>query len=553
MDKKNSFPEYFLRRVLLMSMSFIFCFFSAIALQAFLKKQNIHEIVGNTLFFYGYDQNHFYFLFLCLFFFIWALCFFYPRARFEPIWKQVKQWQPCNQPTETWSLSTKILCFIFFTGLLLGLTYPALHYGLAWDDLHLIRPYSIAELLSTFTGNWDVDGVENPGYRPFMTIWHALLYFLFDEDFMYYRILSALLIAFTYVLIIDLGRHFVPRIKWILIGLVLAAFSHTQSLYVGWVTESFRALQLLCAVGSLWALHRGLLYKKNLFIFILFAFLFHTVGIFAREENTLLIIPIATLIYWTLRKNNAPRFQYWSLIGLFVLPILFYWRLRYVFVPASTYYYNFVPWGPVATFHATMSHYPFWGLPLYIFGATLCLSVQPLNRFFLFCFGMGIISCATSFSGLARPDTSFYPVLWLGLAGGIGLSTMQEGSQKQKWLGCAFILLITVNGINGNWQRMRSLNEMATYIIAGNSTFLYGESDGSKAKRNYGRGPSNTVSIPPDRYKVYTQKYRQLGYKGGDPKQWIESLEEQADKAKRFSPNPQHLPFKSHVNFFYYR
>jgi hypothetical protein len=47
--------------------------------------------------------------------------------------------------------------------------WPSLGYGWNWDDLHLIRPYSRAEIIGTFHGPWDPDQIETSGFRPMTT------------------------------------------------------------------------------------------------------------------------------------------------------------------------------------------------------------------------------------------------------------------------------------------------------------------------------------------------------------------------------------------------
>ncbi len=47
-------------------------------------------------------------------------------------------------------------------------------YSFYWDDLHFIRPYSWAEILSTFHGPTDPDGIETMALRPIATLIGAL-------------------------------------------------------------------------------------------------------------------------------------------------------------------------------------------------------------------------------------------------------------------------------------------------------------------------------------------------------------------------------------------
>jgi hypothetical protein len=51
---------------------------------------------------------------------------------------------------------------------------PTYGYSFYWDDFHIIRPYSTAELLSTLHGPHDPDRVETPALRPAATLVFAI-------------------------------------------------------------------------------------------------------------------------------------------------------------------------------------------------------------------------------------------------------------------------------------------------------------------------------------------------------------------------------------------
>ena len=54
-----------------------------------------------------------------------------------------------------------------------------LHYGFEYDDYYFLRPHTLAEVLATFHGPWDVGGVMVKFYRPLTVVLHAIRFELF--------------------------------------------------------------------------------------------------------------------------------------------------------------------------------------------------------------------------------------------------------------------------------------------------------------------------------------------------------------------------------------
>ena len=51
-----------------------------------------------------------------------------------------------------------------------------------WDDLHMIRSYSSNEIIQSWLGNWDPDGIETPSYRPVAILFYNFLGGVFGEN-----------------------------------------------------------------------------------------------------------------------------------------------------------------------------------------------------------------------------------------------------------------------------------------------------------------------------------------------------------------------------------
>ena len=56
---------------------------------------------------------------------------------------------------------------------------PTLHFGFRYDDYHVLRPATTAELVQVLHGSWDPTQIESAFYRPVTAWWYALRFELF--------------------------------------------------------------------------------------------------------------------------------------------------------------------------------------------------------------------------------------------------------------------------------------------------------------------------------------------------------------------------------------
>ena len=70
-----------------------------------------------------------------------------------------------------------------------------LHYGFDYDDYHFLRPYSLAEVLATFHGPWDLTGIEVKFYRPLTIVLYATRFELFGLNATAHHAVSLTLFA----------------------------------------------------------------------------------------------------------------------------------------------------------------------------------------------------------------------------------------------------------------------------------------------------------------------------------------------------------------------
>ena len=82
-------------------------------------------------------------------------------------------------PRDTLFLSALV---IILSGYWLGFHWSslALNYW-NWDDFHIVRRFTSAELTHAFSATWDPDGIEYPGFRPFTVLFNHIRFVVIGE------------------------------------------------------------------------------------------------------------------------------------------------------------------------------------------------------------------------------------------------------------------------------------------------------------------------------------------------------------------------------------
>ena len=149
-----------------------------------------------------------------------------------------------------------------------------------WDDLHFIRHYSFSELLSTFHGPNDPDGIETPTLRPIATLLFHLQGTLFGEHMVLQRGFMAILmggflwsvglllretgLAFRHIVVVLVlflsSRVFAALMLWIVMGSLILAYTFmvlAALFYLRWTNRgSPRLLTLTLAFAAMAAFTR---------------------------------------------------------------------------------------------------------------------------------------------------------------------------------------------------------------------------------------------------------------------------------------------------------
>lgn len=117
-----------------------------------------------------------------------------------------------TQPTAVLhgSLSTPwqlLIAFGLFLLIGVALAWPSLTYPMVYDDLHLIRSFSPQELAQVWHSQWDVDGIETPGFRPLTPLFDHARFMLFGENVVAHRLFLVLLFAVYLTIITWIARQ----------------------------------------------------------------------------------------------------------------------------------------------------------------------------------------------------------------------------------------------------------------------------------------------------------------------------------------------------------
>ncbi|HEX7588660.1 MAG TPA: hypothetical protein VF478_10125 [Anaerolineae bacterium] len=187
--------------------------------------------------------------------------------------------------------------FLLFFVVGIALARESLSYSWFYDDLHLIRVYSPDELVQSFRGTWDVDGIETPGYRPLTTLFNHVRAVAFGENTAAHRIFDiALFSAFLTVFSLVAVRLGMPYPASLLAG-VLTLCARYNWVDLVWIADGVHAFQgLLAAIASLSLLSY---LNKRASWKIASCVIWAALALLVREDSVALIalIPILGLFY----------------------------------------------------------------------------------------------------------------------------------------------------------------------------------------------------------------------------------------------------------------
>ena len=187
--------------------------------------------------------------------------------------------------------------------LVMAVHAATLHDGFNYDDYHIIRPHSRAEVAATFRGTWDATGIEVKFFRPLTVVLNALRFHVcgLNSEAPHATTLAMFwLAAWLFGL---LARSFLGSESGG--ALAVAAFVvHPSMPYsaVAWITNQMHVLQLLVVLSALlwWCAvrRRGLVWWTPLLAFQAAAFMV--------KEDGVMLVPVILALHW-LRRAIAER------------------------------------------------------------------------------------------------------------------------------------------------------------------------------------------------------------------------------------------------------
>jgi hypothetical protein len=195
------------------------------------------------------------------------------------------------------------LIFVIFFGAGTTLTYRSLSYPWHWDDLHLVRTFSTAELASVFRGNWDVDDIENSGYRPLTVVFNHLRAAAFGECVVAHRLFDVALVAAYLALLASLAMRLRLSYGGAVLGGILAISAKNNWWNLVWICDGIHAfmelLVLLAAYFTLSAVRKFAIWK------IVLATLFAGLGLLVRDPDVRARLRSAEKVSFRSEQSNG--------------------------------------------------------------------------------------------------------------------------------------------------------------------------------------------------------------------------------------------------------
>jgi hypothetical protein len=164
---------------------------------------------------------------------------------------------------------------------------------MTYDDLHLIRSYSLREVLGGFVGRWDPDDMETAGLRPLYLVFNHLRYVLFGESVAAHRAFLVLLFAAYLALLVEpLARLGIRPAESVVAG-VLCLWSRFSVYHYAFLTDGAHVAQGLCFALALRAALRAVDGAGAKALASSLAWI--VIGLLIRED-TLTAVPVLLLL-----------------------------------------------------------------------------------------------------------------------------------------------------------------------------------------------------------------------------------------------------------------
>jgi hypothetical protein len=166
-------------------------------------------------------------------------------------------------------------------------------FGFDYDDYHLLRPYSGAEVLRAFAGSWDPTGVEVAFYRPLTTAFYAARFWVLGFDAFAYHLLGLVLFGLAAGLfglaIAALTDSTPAGLLGVLMYVVHPAMPRAQ---IVWATNQMHLLaSILTGAAFVWWAMRGRFDTGRWWVLLPLAGM-----VFLLKEDNIMLLPFIVLL-----------------------------------------------------------------------------------------------------------------------------------------------------------------------------------------------------------------------------------------------------------------
>ena len=218
-------------------------------------------------------------------------------------------------------MKTHQIAIPFFLFILTGLFYSwnALSYPMVYDDLHLIRSFSNAEIVQSFHGTWDPDNVETPGFRPLTLLFNHVRYELFGENVVAHRFFLIILVALFFTMIVFISTKLeTTSWLWATCSGILCIGARYNVVHYVWLSDGIHLVQ-----GVFWGVSVLMLLtaleRSNFWLF-LGSFTFIGLNLLVREDSIIAIPSIIILggYFVMYYKPQSKR----SFVGYFLMVVV---------------------------------------------------------------------------------------------------------------------------------------------------------------------------------------------------------------------------------------
>lgn len=420
--------------------------------------------------------------------------------------------------------------FFLFLLLAIAWTWPARQWPMVFDDLHLLRTFRAHDLAAAWTGSWDPDGLETPGFRP-LSLWfnHARAA-LFGERVTGHRHLLAGLFALDLALLLPLGRRLGLGAPAAAAAGLVMLFTRYSAYHLVWITDGNHLVQGVAFLLAALLLVDGMTAPSRARLAASLAAI--AIGLLVRED-TLAALPALALLAFA--RGPRPRALAYT-AGLAALAVLLLtWRR--LAVPAAQPLGLDVAGLARAIGHAfdpvgvngfdlpsTTLARGWWAvLALLILGLRTAHDREGTRWTALWT--IAAAAACTPALLLQRDDLLFFPSLFVALA----LATAGDAIWRARPRGRAAVVLALVWTVGGGaWTGARlaeNFHPASARAIDWNTDFLYGR--------------YAAATIPAQRRARLAAQLDALGIHGGEqPRQRVRELVAEAKAAGRRRPSP---------------